>query len=118
MNGLPKPAYVLSGPHLSGHRVILGYETLTDAQNAHAALAHPPAQSSETGGEMALKPDFLRALPGGAMDDTTFQDVEDALDRAGAPCRADGDTGRWLTLAERVAALSAPQAAPGEGEQS
>lgn len=46
MNGLPKPAYVLSGPHLSGHRVILGYETLTDAQNAHAALAHPPAQAS------------------------------------------------------------------------
>lgn len=41
MNPLPLPRYVLSGPHLSGYRVVLGYETLADAQDAQAALALP-----------------------------------------------------------------------------
>lgn len=44
--GLPPPAYVTSGPHLSGFRVSLGYTTLKDAQAAHSALVsvhHPGA---------------------------------------------------------------------------
>lgn len=36
---IPRPAYILSEPHLSGYRVILGYETLADAQAAHQVLA-------------------------------------------------------------------------------
>lgn len=44
MNGLPKSVYVMSEPHLSGYRVIIGYETLTDAQEAQAALCRPPAR--------------------------------------------------------------------------
>jgi hypothetical protein len=37
--GLAKRCYVLSEQHLSGYRVILGFETLIDAQAAHDALA-------------------------------------------------------------------------------
>lgn len=44
MNGPPKPAYVVSEPHLSGYRVIIGYETLSDAQAAQAALSKPQAR--------------------------------------------------------------------------
>lgn len=46
--------------------------------------------------------DFARALPGGQMDDSTFEAIEDALDRADTPSMIDG---RWLTLPERIAAL-------------
>ncbi len=51
---IPAPAYITSGPHLSGYRVTLGYETLTDAQDAHEALARAtqqPPVSTETKGE-------------------------------------------------------------------
>ncbi len=44
MNGLPQPAYVMSKPHLSGYRVIIGYETLSEAQDAQAALCQPQAR--------------------------------------------------------------------------
>lgn|GEM_PF-5363365 len=50
MNGLPKPDYVMSEPHLSGYRVILGYETLTETQDAQAMLAAAPASPSVAGG--------------------------------------------------------------------
>ena len=39
---LPLPCYIVSEPHLSGYRVVLGYETLTesmDAQDAFSRLA-------------------------------------------------------------------------------
>ena len=39
MTTLPQPAYVMSEPHLSGYRVILGYETMTEAQDASVAAA-------------------------------------------------------------------------------
>lgn len=39
---VPKPAYIMSQPHLSGFRVIIGYETLADAQAAHSVLAAAP----------------------------------------------------------------------------
>jgi len=48
---------------------------------------------------------MTRGLPDGRMDDSTFEDVETALDRADAPCM-DGD--RWLTLPERIAAITTP----------
>ncbi len=49
-----------------------------------------------------LTVDCLRSLPGGAIDDSDFEKIEDALDRIDAPSMKDG---RWLTLAERIAAL-------------
>lgn len=57
-----------------------------------------PAGSGEV-----LTADMTKALPGGALDDTTFQQIEDALDRADAPMR--DESGKWLTLSERIAAL-------------
>ena len=36
---LARKSYVMSEPHLSGHRVIIGFETLEDAQNALQAVA-------------------------------------------------------------------------------
>lgn len=47
---------------------------------------------------------MMRALPGGDMDDSTFDQVETALDRCRAPCTA--ADGRYLTLPERVLALA------------
>lgn len=44
MTAIPKPAYVISEPHLSGWRVIIGYQALSDAQDAQAAIAAPPAE--------------------------------------------------------------------------
>ena len=81
-------------------------------------VLHCYCQTAPTpmGGDDELKPDFLRSLPGGSLDDSTFQAIEDALDRADAPCRADGDKGRWLTLTERIAALAAPTPMGGEVE--
>ena len=49
-----------------------------------------------------LHADFTRALPGGKLDDATYEAIESALDRAGATIQ---DGPRWLTLAERVDAL-------------
>jgi hypothetical protein len=69
MNGLPKPAYILSEPHLSGHRVILGYEALTDAQNAHAMLAAAPAVQPAAVGYV-----HAEIAKGGAFDHATIFD--------------------------------------------
>lgn len=55
MTSLPKPAYVLSEPHLSGHRVVLGYELLTDAQDAHQYLAALGASASPITGRYEPK---------------------------------------------------------------
>jgi len=38
-----EPCYVTSEPHLGGWRVVLGFETLADAQNAQDVLSSPPA---------------------------------------------------------------------------
>lgn len=51
-----------------------------------------------------LKADFTKALPGGAIDDATYEAVETALDQADAPIHSGS---RWLTLPERVTALAA-----------
>lgn len=52
-----------------------------------------------------LVPTMTRALPDGTMDDSTFEQIETALDHADAPCM---EGNRWLTLPERIAALAAP----------
>jgi hypothetical protein len=50
-----------------------------------------------------LTADMAKALPGGQMDDSTYSQIEDALDKIEAPmCDA---VGRYLTLVERIAAL-------------
>lgn len=57
----------------------------------------------------ALTADFARALPGGGNDDSTFEQIEDALDKAFAPMREGGkpEQGKWLTLPERIDGLAA-----------
>lgn len=49
-----------------------------------------------------LKADFVRSHPSG-LDDSTYEKIEDALDRADAPIT--GPDGKFLTLAQRVDAL-------------
>lgn len=57
-----------------------------------------------------LTAEFTKALPGGKLDDSTFSQIEDALDSIDAPM-VDGE--RYLTLIERIAALGTrAQAAP------
>lgn len=69
-----------------------------------AALSRAPEAE-----EPELTADFLRGLPGGGLDDSEYQAIEDALDRLEAPCQA--ENGRWLKLHERVSALSPPSSA-------
>src|SRR5690606_27885055 len=45
------------------------------------------------------------------VDDSTFSEIEDALDRLNAPARA--ADGRWLKLTERISALSGVSAPVG-----
>lgn len=51
-----------------------------------------------------LTSDFTKSLPGGAIDDTTFSQIEVALDAIEAPI-TDAD-GRYLTLVERIQAVA------------
>lgn len=53
-----------------------------------------------------------KLLPGGKLDDSTYSEIEDALDRIEAPMT---DGGRWLTLAERIAAIRLNDPAKVEG---
>jgi hypothetical protein len=43
LRALSARLYTTSGPHLSGWRVVMGFETLDEAQAAHDALANAPA---------------------------------------------------------------------------
>lgn len=58
----------------------------------------------QQGADKPLTADMAKALPGGTIDDTTFDQIEHALDRAGAP--ACDESGKWLTLSQRIAALA------------
>jgi len=49
---------------------------------------------------------MTRGLPGGGMDDSTYEQIETALDRVLAPITSE-DGRRWLTLPERILALAA-----------
>lgn len=64
-------------------------------------LSSRPAASAEPVA-CELTADFTKKLPGGVLDDSTFEQIETALDQADAPCR---EGSRWLTLPERIAAL-------------
>lgn len=72
----------------------------------YTALSTPSPERAE------LTADFAKAFPGGAVDDSTFEAIESALDKADAPCQ--GPDGRWLTLPERIKALAPPRA---DGEE-
>jgi hypothetical protein len=82
------------------------------ANQMHAYAREYALMEREAAQGEGLRADFARALPSG-MDDSTYQQIEDALDRAEAPTQ---DGGRWLTLAERVAALAPPVSAAPAGE--
>ena len=64
----------------------------------------PPAASHSPAG-LDCQPDLTatctKLLPGGKLDDSTFSQVEDALDAVDAPMT---DNGRYMTLVERIAA--------------
>ncbi|MEP9376154.1 hypothetical protein ABLE91_05530 [Aquabacter sp. CN5-332] len=78
---------------------------LSELRGIRSALVTEPAP------EAPLTADFTKVLPGGMLDDATYETVQDALDKADAPCQGTG--GKWLTLPERIAALatgSAPEA--------
>jgi len=51
-----------------------------------------------------LIPTCQKSLPGGAIDDTTYSQIEDALDEIDAPMTA--PDGRFFTLVERIKSLS------------
>lgn len=88
-------------------------ETTGGASIAPDAATSKAADAILNLAPVGLKADFTKALPGGALDDTTFEAVEEALDRADAPMR--GENGRWLKITERIAALAAPVGGRGEG---
>lgn len=46
---LSKRLYALSEPHLSGYRLVLGFETLADCQAAHEAIAVPSTEGETRG---------------------------------------------------------------------
>lgn len=52
-NVIPKPAYTMSEPHLSGYRVVLGYATLAEAQEAQQVLASIPERNEQEAGDPA-----------------------------------------------------------------
>lgn len=88
--------------------LLLAHEVQKADWAAMEALAALASSTSESSSKPELTADFVRSLPGGKWDDSAYEAVESALDRANAPCQADG---RWLTLAERVAALARDMAA-------
>lgn len=73
--------------------------TVGDFRRALAALS-APAKPQAT---QELIATCTKLLPGGVLDDSTYSQIEDALDAIDAPMT--GDSGRYLTLAERISAL-------------
>lgn len=71
---------------------------LRELNAALATREEAPAEAGE------LVADFTRSHPSG-LDDSTYEQIEDALDRADAPIN--GPDGKFLTLAQRVEAIRA-----------
>ena len=67
-------------------------------------IAFPEKLVSEERARIAasLTRTMQQSLPGGRLDDSSYENVERALDEAGAPLRQ-GE--RWLSLHERITAL-------------
>ena len=79
----------------------------------HAKTLRRAALAKADGAEPKLIAEMLRRLPG-VLDDSTYEQVESALDRADAPVREGGDRGRFLKLHERIDALrNKTRGAPG-----
>jgi len=83
------------------------HDVATNAAQEGLRLSAAPTISPRA----ELTADFVQTLPGGKLDDATYDKVESALDRLDAPCQA--EDGRWLSLHERVDALASPR---GRGE--
>ncbi len=81
MNGLPQHAYLMSEPHLSGYRVIIGYETLADAQAAQLALSKPPARedAQPVGWLRAVDEEMVCAHLGVADAEDSFETAKKKL---------------------------------------
>lgn len=72
---LPLPSYVMSEPHLSGHRVVLGYETMADAMSAHTALVK---RTTPVEGDEANHDCLAKRRPGEPMFITLGRDPDGA----------------------------------------
>ncbi|ATC34078.1 hypothetical protein CA606_18050 [Caulobacter vibrioides] len=75
--------------------------TLEGDHEVGAGVTHPTPPAVE---RIEIDPDIARGLPGGQVDLATYEAIEEALDKANAPVTANG---KFLTLAERVAAMAA-----------
>jgi hypothetical protein len=76
---------------------------------------HPNCECTEPQTAPELTATCQKLLPGGIIDDATYAEIEDALDRADAPATVGG---RWLKLHERIAALTAERPAASAEPQS
>lgn len=77
MRLVPAPCTVMSEPHLSGYRLVLGYETLREVQDAHrSVLAASPSPSVEAGAWPEDDKDFIcdESVVGKAAEVTGFGD--------------------------------------------
>lgn len=66
----------------------------------------PPIPQPQGEAVEPLPVDCTKLLPGGKLDDSTYEAIEAALDRADAPLVPPGG-GRYMTLVERVEAMGA-----------
>lgn len=102
-DSIPRPAYITSGPHLSGYQVKLGYETLAEAQDAHQAIA---TQQSPISGEGAEDIDWKaewEAVCAARIDDRAkSQEIINERDR-------------WIAELLREKAPPVPSVLVGEG---
>ena len=90
----------MSHPGSPGHRA-----TQTVARRPEHIDKDTKRSNAARSTNSTLTADFVRRFPGGSIDDSTFERIEEALDRVDAPCQ--NTDGRWLTLPERISALAA-----------
>jgi hypothetical protein len=107
LNGKPHTFWLFT----KGDRAIKGEgDTDQKALDQCRALAGAEPQTAPE-----LTATCQKLLPGGIIDDATYAEIEDALDRADAPATVGG---RWLKLHERIAALTAERPAASAEPQS
>jgi hypothetical protein len=87
-------------------------EQQSSADSAHSTSVREASSPQAT---PELTATCQKLLPGGIVDDATYAEIEDALDRAEAPSIVGG---RWLKLHERIAALTAERTAASAEPQS
>lgn len=85
----------------AGENRVAGVRRILTEQRSQIEAAQLPIDRAAVD---TLTANFAKALPGGGMDDCAYSQIEDALDSIEAPMTT--DQGKWLTLPERIRALS------------